>query len=504
MIYAAIERLLSYALTAGLSPAEDLPWLKNRLLSLFGLPGWEEDNDTVGESLPEILQAMTGYAAAQGLLPQDSPTGRDLFDTRIMGEVTPPPSAVVRRFRELESTGPQAATDWFYHLCQDCHYIRSERVARDIKWKTPTPYGELDITVNLSKPEKDPKAIAAARSLPATSYPACALCRENEGYAGRLDTAARQNLRLIPISLGEEPWFFQYSPYVYYPEHCIILSGEHRPMRIDRATFRRLLEFVSRFPHYFVGSNADLPIVGGSILSHEHFQGGRYVFAMERAPIETPLSFPAFPGVRGGIVRWPMSVLRLRSASAEELVSLAGQVLDSWRDYSDPAVSLLSHTGDTPHNTITPIARMREGQPELDLVLRNNRTTEEHPLGLFHPHAPLHHIKKENIGLIEVMGLAVLPARLKEELALLEACLLTGKDPADDPRTAKHAPWAAEIAAKHPGLTRETCGEVLRQEVGLVFSQVLEHCGVFKQDEAGRAAFLHFVQKGLGGAPCPH
>jgi len=362
-----------------------------------------------------------------------------------------------------------------------------------MKWITQTEYGALDITINLSKPEKDPKAIAAAKLAPQGGYPKCQLCRENEGYAGRVNHPARGNHRVVPVTIDGGAWFLQYSPYVYYNEHCIVFNGRHVPMKIDRSAFRKLLDFVGQFPHYFVGSNADLPIVGGSILSHDHFQGGRYTFAMERAPVEREVRFPGYEDVAAGIVRWPMSVLRLRCADDERLVDLADKILRAWRGYTDEAAFIYAETGGEPHNTITPIARMREGQYELDLVLRNNITTEEHPMGVYHPHAELHHIKKENIGLIEVMGLAVLPARLKGELQRLGALLVSGGAPAGDPELAKHAPWAAELRRRH-SFTAENVDGVLREEVGLVFAAVLEHAGVFKCSEAGRAAFLRFVE----------
>ncbi len=389
---------------------------------------------------------------------------------------------------------PKKATDWYYKFSQDTNYIRRDRIAKDMQWKAPTEYGELDITINLSKPEKDPKAIAAARNLPASAYPRCQLCAENEGYAGRVNHPARQNHRIVPITINGSPWFLQYSPYVYYNEHCICLNSEHVPMKIDRACFGKLLDFVSQFPHYFVGSNADLPIVGGSILAHDHFQGGRYTFAMAKAPVEAPFSFPGYGDVEAGIVKWPMSVVRLSAADPQRLVELADRILLSWRGYTDEKAVIYAETDGTPHNTITPIARMRDGKYELDLVLRNNLTTPEHPLGLYHPHAELHHIKKENIGLIEVMGLAVLPARLKAELAAVADALVSGSDLRADELTEKHADWAEGFRDKYT-ITADNALEIVQKETGLVFAQVLEHAGVYKRDEAGREAFLRFLRQ---------
>ena len=400
---------------------------------------------------------------------------------------------MIEKFNSLYSENPEAATDWYYAFSQDTNYIRRDRIAKDVQWTTDTEYGKLDITINLSKPEKDPKAIAAARNLPASDYPRCQLCAENEGYAGRVNHPARQNHRIIPITISGKPWYFQYSPYVYYNEHCICLNLVHTPMKIDRDCFAKLLDFVRQFPHYFVGSNADLPIVGGSILAHDHFQGGRYTFAMERAEIEAPFAFPGYEDVQAGIVKWPLSVVRIRCADPERLVSLADEILGRWRAYTDEAAVIYAETDGVPHNTITPIARRRGTDYELDLVLRNNLTTEEHPLGLYHPHAELHHIKKENIGLIEVMGLAVLPARLKTELAAVADCLLNGGDLRASELTAKHAEWAEGFRAKYD-ITAENVMDIVRRETGLVFAQVLEHAGVYKRTPEGRAAFLRFLE----------
>ena len=433
-------------------------------------------------------------AHARGVLPEDSVVYRDLFDTMLMGRLTPRPAQVIERFRALYAESPERATDWYYRFSQDTNYIRRDRIAKDVKWVAPTEYGELDITINLSKPEKDPKAIAAARNLPASAYPRCQLCAENEGYAGRVNHPARGNHRMIPITINGSPWFLQYSPYVYYNEHCICLNREHVPMRIDRACFAKLLDFVRQFPHYFVGSNADLPIVGGSILAHDHFQGGHYTFAMEKAPVETQVCIRGYEDVETGIVKWPMSVLRLSHEDPARLVDVADRILKSWRVYSDEAVFLFAETEGEPHNTITPIARRRGSRYELDLVLRNNITTPEHPLGVYHPHAELHHIKKENIGLIEVMGLAVLPARLKEELSVLAEALAEGADLRADARTAKHADWAEAFRGKYD-ITAENALDIVKKETGLVFAQVLEHAGVYKRTAEGRAAFLRFVEQ---------
>lgn len=493
MIDTYIAALADYAVSKKLIEPLDRTWAINRLLPPLGLSAYEEPAAVPNLSLEEILTALTQYAVEQGLAASDV-TSRDLFDTELMGRLTPRPSQVYRTFSEQYTVSPKAATDWYYRFSQDTDYIRRYRIAKDQKWVSPTPYGDLDITINLSKPEKDPRAIAAAKTAPQSGYPKCQLCRENEGYAGRLNHPARQNHRVIPIMIDGQEWFFQYSPYVYYNEHCICLNSVHTPMKIDRACFGKLLDFVGQFPHYFVGSNADLPIVGGSILAHDHFQGGCYTFAMEKAPVETPVTFPGFEDVQAGIVKWPMSVIRIRSAQAERLVELADRILASWRGYTDEAAVILAETDGVPHNTITPIARMRDGAFELDLVLRNNLTTEEHPLGLYHPHAELHHIKKENIGLIEVMGLAVLPARLKDELAAVADALVSGADLRADERTEKHADWAEGFRGKY-AFTRENALEIVQKETGLVFAQVLEHAGVYGRSPEGKTAFLRFIQQ---------
>ena len=410
-----------------------------------------------------------------------------------MGILTPPPREVRKKFAEAYRESPETATDWYYRFCQDTDYIRRYRIQKDMRWKTATEYGDLDITINLSKPEKDPKAIAAAKNAPQSGYPKCLLCVENEGYAGRMNHPARQNHRIIPLEIAGQNWFLQYSPYVYYNEHCIAFNASHTPMKIDRSAFEKLLDFVTIFPHYFIGSNADLPIVGGSILSHEHFQGGRYCFPMEQAPVEQEITFRGYEDVKAGIVKWPMSVIRLDCPNKERLVELADKILKAWRNYSDVEAFVIAQTHGEPHNTITPIARRRGADYELDLVLRNNITTEEHPLGVYHPHAELHHIKKENIGLIEVMGLAVLPSRLKGELAALEEAILAGADIGADPVLSKHAPWVEELKTRHT-FTKENTAAILQEEVGQVFAKVLEHAGVYKRTEDGRKAFLRFVE----------
>ncbi len=501
-IQSTISALVRYGLQKKLIGPEDAVFTANRLMELLKIDAL--DVDAEGEilggdisdftpDLENILKEICDYAYENGILEEDSAGFRDLFDTKIMGLLTDRPSTVIRDFYALYREDPAEATDYFYAFCQDSNYIRRYRLARDRKWVAVTDYGDLDITINLSKPEKDPNAIAAARTAKPSSYPKCQLCMENEGYAGRPDHPARQNLRIIPVTLSGRPWYFQYSPYGYYNEHCIVFNRDHVPMKIERETFVELLDFVRQFPHYFIGSNADLPIVGGSILSHDHFQGGRYEFAMAKASTETQVTFRGFEDVEAGIVKWPMSVIRICSRDAERLVDLADGILTAWRGYTDESAFIFAETEGEPHNTITPIARMREGRYELDLVLRNNITTGEHPLGLFHPHAELHHIKKENIGLIEVMGLAVLPARLEEELDHLKTAMLAGLDISDDAELGKHADWAERLKEKYGVFSPDTIDRVLEEEVGLVFAQVLEHAGVYKRTSEGQAAFRRFV-----------
>ena len=493
MIDQAVSKLAAYALRTGLIAECEYTWAVNTILDALKLDSYTDPGKDWGEiDLAAVLDELLDDAYARGVLTENSVVYRDLFDTELMGRITPRPAQVIEKFQALYRESPRAATDWYYQFSQDTNYIRRDRIARDMQWKAETEYGEMDITINLSKPEKDPKAIAAARDLPASNYPRCQLCAENEGYAGRVNHPARQNHRIVPITINGSPWFLQYSPYVYYNEHCICLNSVHTPMKIDRACFGKLLDFVRQFPHYFVGSNADLPIVGGSILAHDHFQGGHYTFAMAKAPVETPFPFPGYEDVEAGIVKWPMSVVRIACEDPERLVDLADRILNAWRGYTDESAVIYAQTDGTPHNTITPIARMRDGKYELDLVLRNNLTTPEHPLGLYHPHAELHHIKKENIGLIEVMGLAVLPARLKEELANLADALVTGADLRASELTAKHADWAEGFAPKY-AITADNALDIVQRETGLVFAQVLEHAGVYKRDEAGKAAFLRFL-----------
>ena len=488
-----MDSLVSYAMNRGLAEPVDHQVLTNRLLDILRKDDYEPSDEPQSEDLEEILAGILDYAVAQGLC-EDNITARDIFDTRIMGAVTPMPREVIRTFREKYEASPVEATDWYYRFSCDTDYIRRYRIKKDMRWKYPSEYGEMDITINLSKPEKDPKAIAAAKNAPQTAYPKCQLCRENEGYAGRMNHPARANHRIIPIEVCGEPWCLHYSPYVYYNEHCIVFNSQHVPMKIDRSAFEKLLDFVKAFPHYFVGSNADLPIVGGSILSHEHFQGGHYRFAMENAGIEKEVSFKGFEDIHAGIVKWPMSVIRLNGRDPKRLAELADKILTVWRGYSDESVGVIAFSDGEPHNTITPIARRRSDLYELDLVLRCNITTAEHPLGVFHPHADKHHIKKENIGLIEVMGLAVLPSRLKGELTDLAEAIVAGKDIAVDEALGKHAPWVEELKKRYT-FTEENAMDILMQETGKVFAGVLEYAGVYKNTPEGRAAFLRFVEK---------
>ena len=490
-INAYIDSLVSYAVRTGLAMEEDRRVLTNRLLDLLHLEDYSGDGRGDCEDLEQILAGILDYACQNGLC-EDNITARDIFDTRLMGALTPMPREVIRTFRERYAQSPEAATDWYYRFSCDTDYIRRYRIAKDMRWKYPSQYGAMDITINLSKPEKDPRAIAAAKNAPQSGYPKCQLCPENEGYAGRMNHPARANHRIVPIRVAGEDWCLQYSPYVYYNEHCIVFNSRHVPMKIDRSAFGKLLDFVTAFPHYFVGSNADLPIVGGSILSHEHFQGGRYQFAMETAPVERSVTFRGFEDVTAGIVKWPMSVLRLDGEDPDRVADLAEKILACWRGYSDESVGVIAQSDGEPHNTITPIARRRGGLYELDLVLRCNITTAEHPLGVFHPHADKHHIKKENIGLIEVMGLAVLPSRLKQELTDLARCLAEGKDIAGDPVLGKHDAWCRELKRKYT-FTPENAMDILMQETGRVFTEVLEDAGVYKRTEEGQKAFLGFV-----------
>ena len=484
-----IASLVQYGLDKKLIEPCDTIYVTNQLLGAMKLDSYEPvAPETM--SLEDILQGLLDNAVARDVC-NDDITSRDLFDTRLMGILTPMPREVHQTFAEMYATSPETATDWYYNFSQDTDYIRRYRIQKDVRWKTATEYGNLDVTINLSKPEKDPKAIAAAKLAPQSGYPKCPLCAENEGYAGRMNHPARQNLRTIPVTIAGEGWHLQYSPYVYYNEHCIVFNREHVPMVINKSAFSKLLDFVTLFPHYFVGSNADLPIVGGSILSHEHFQGGHYCFPMERAAVEREIVFTGFEDVKAGIVKWPMSVIRLRCGKKARLVELADKILLSWRGYTDEDAFIFAETEGVPHNTITPIARRRETDYELDLVLRNNITTQEHPLGVYHPHAELHHIKKENIGLIEVMGLAVLPARLKQELAGVEKAILAGEELTGE--LAKHADWVEELKKQHT-FTRENTAAILKVETGKVFAKVLEHAGVYQRNEQGAKAFDKFIQ----------
>ena len=492
MVDQYIAQLVEYGLRTGLVDEADKIYVTNRVLEILHKSDYDAPEAVEEAPLETILANLLDWAVAQGLL-EDNVTDRDLFDTKLMGALTPAPSVVRARFAALyKEQGAKAATDWYYKFSQDTDYIRRYRICKDLKWVSETPWGELDITVNLSKPEKDPKAIAAAKLAPQSGYPKCLLCRENEGYAGRGNHPARQNHRIIPITINGGQWGFQYSPYVYYNEHCIVFNGQHVPMKIERATFRKLFDFVKLFPHYFLGSNADLPIVGGSILSHDHFQGGHYTFAMETAPVEKTFTIPGYEDVKAAVVHWPLSVIRLWGTDDERVIDLADHILQKWRGYTDEEAFIFAETDGEPHNTITPIARMRDGGYELDLALRNNITTEECPLGVYHPHAELHHIKKENIGLIEVMGLAVLPARLKGEMDEMAEYILTGKDLRGSETLEKHADWYDTFRDNYT-FTAENVEGILQEEIGKVFVKVLEDAGVYKCTEEGRAAFDRFI-----------
>ncbi len=492
MLSTYIAALADYGIRRGLTPACERIYTINLLLDVMHEDNYEEPDQIPDLSLDKILEALLQEAISRNLIP-DSITYKDLFDTRLMNCLLPRPAEVQKTFFAKYAQSPQAATDWFYQFSQDTNYIRRDRVCKDRKWKVDSPYGQIDITINLSKPEKDPLAIAAAKTAKNTAYPKCQLCVENEGYAGRVDHPARENHRIIPLTINNSDWCFQYSPYVYYNEHCIVFNREHTPMKIDWATFIKLFDFVKQFPHYTLGSNADLPIVGGSILSHDHFQGGHYNFAMAQAPIEIPVTLPGFEDVESGILKWPLSVIRIRHQDSDRLVDAAEHVLNAWRGYTDEDAFIYAFTDGEPHNTITPIARKVGDTCELDLVLRNNITTKEHPLGVYHPHANLHHIKKENIGLIEVMGLAVLPARLNQEMDLLKEAILNGKDIAADETLAKHADWVAEFLPKYKDVNADNLDDILQKEIGKVFVQVLQDAGVYKCTPEGRAAFLRFI-----------
>ena len=488
-----IKSLVKYAVREGLIDSLDEIWATNRILEILDMDAI--DSDAVADEnadLQAVLGVLLQYAVENGLC-EDSVVFKDLFDTKLMGVLTPAPSVVINKFYSLYEESPLKATEYYYHLSRKSDYIREYRIKNDVKWITPTPYGDIDITINLSKPEKDPKAIAAALKMKQSSYPLCLLCPENEGYRGRVNHPARQNHRIIPLDLEGEKWCLQYSPYVYYNEHCIVFDSNHVPMKISEQGFRRLFAIVKKLPHYFVGSNADLPIVGGSVLTHDHFQGGNYEFAMAKAPIEESVTFKGYEDIEAGIVKWPMSVLRLIGDDTDRICELSGKILAKWREYTDEDAFIYAYTDGTPHNTITPIARYRNGKFEIDLVLRNNITTDEYPDGYYHPHPEHHHIKKENIGLIEVMGLAVLPSRLKEEIAVLRDAIVNGTDIAADERIAKHKEWADNIVANN-NVTAENCEDILKAEIGKVFADILGQCGVFERSEKGKTQFLKFTE----------
>lgn len=528
-INSLIDELMEYGLSNGLIDEDDKVYTTNKLLEFFRLDEYTPANIDSNSSreLHLILEDMLDYAAETGLMENDTITYRDLLDTAIMGLITPPPSVVRKKFWDIykgstdesedsSQNSRKKATDFYYNFSKATNYIRTDRIAKDEKWITSTEFGNLDITINLSKPEKDPRDIAAAGKAKKSGYPACLLCMENEGYAGHFSHPARQNHRIIPIELDGEQYFLQYSPYVYYNEHCIIFNKKHTPMKIDRSALKKLLSFVELFPHYTAGSNADLPIVGGSILSHDHFQGGGYEFPMVRAPYENEFEIPGYEDVHAGIIKWPLSTIRLQGTDIERIVELADHILGKWRSYTDEKAFIFAETKGEPHNTITPIARMRKaGDPnnsfdketdvfEIDLVLRNNITTDEHPLGVYHPHAQYHHIKKENIGLIEVMGLAVLPARLKKEMATLEDIIVSGGNLFKDETISSHAKWAAEFLPKY-GISvsengtvsgannKDKVTQIIHDEIGFVFSGVLEDAGVFKRNRQGVDAFQRFI-----------
>ncbi len=496
MIYEEIDRLLSYGVITGLIEESDKIYARNRILALLNLDSYEETDKNCNciDELEEILNSMTDFAVENGLIENDSIVYRDMFDTAVIDILTPYPSTIINKFNHLYDISPKEATDYFYKLSCDSNYIRRNRIKKDVKWTVDSEYGEIEITINRSKPEKDPKAIAAAKYSKESTYPLCQLCIDNEGYEGRVNHPARQNHRIIPLEICGLKWGFQYSPYVYYNEHCILLNTEHTPMVIDRSVFMKLLDFIKQFNHYIIGSNADLPIVGGSILSHEHFQGGNHIFAMHKAKSERFYKIAGFEDVEVSNLKWPMSVIRLKSENADKIIELSNRILTTWRNYTDEEAFIFAQTDGEMHNTITPIASMTDGKFVMDLVLRNNITTDEHPLGFYHPHSELHHIKKENIGLIEVMGLAVLPSRLVEELDAVADAILNGKDMATNEKTSAHKEWAEEVVKNHPEINSDNIEEILRQEVGKVFVTVLEHAGVYKRDEQGRKAFDKFMQ----------
>lgn len=487
-----IGELAEYGVKTELIPESERNYAINLLLDIFHEDAYEA-NETKGEELEDILKGLLDIAVDKGLI-EDSIVNRDLFDTRLMNAITPRPGEVIRKYQEKFARSPKDATDWFYKFCGDSDYIRRYRAKKDVKWTVDTDFGVLDITINLAKPEKDPKAIAAAAKMAQSSYPKCQLCVENMGYAGRLNHPARQTLRIMPITINGSEWGFQYSPYGYYNEHCILLNGEHVPMAINEDCYKKMFDFISQYPHYMIGSNADLPIVGGSILSHDHYQGGNYEFAMAKAPIEKAFKFKGFEDVEAGIVKWPMSVIRLRCADHKRLTQLSTKILAAWRAYTDEAAFVFAETDGVPHNTITPIARKKGDSFEIDLVLRNNITTDEHPMGVYHPHKQYHHIKKENIGLIEVMGLAILPSRLVSELEAVKNAILNNDDLRASELTASHADWVEEFLPAHPELNADNAMDIIKEETGKVFLHVLEDAGVYKCTPDGRAAFMRFVE----------
>lgn len=494
----SISILTDYAVKRGLIGDLDKIWARNTMLGVLGIDDFNEsfsDESSDGLEIHEILNEILEYAVKNNII-EDSIVYKDLLDTRLMGIITPRPSEVAAGvFSAYKAYGAKTAADMFYEFCKTVNYIRTDRIKKDLKWITKTDYGDIDITINLSKPEKDPKAIAAALNAKNSSYPKCQLCPENTGYFGRVNHPARENIRILPITLNNENWYVQYSPYSYYNEHCIVFNETHSPMVINKSTFLKLFDFVSLVPHYFVGSNADLPIVGGSILTHEHFQGGNYSFAMARSPVETTLYFDGFDDVKAGIVKWPMSVIRLTAENPESLAELSDKILKKWRGYTDEEANIYAFTDNTPHNTITPIVRMADEKYQIDLVLRNNRTSEKYPDGIYHPHKEYHNLKKENIGLIEVMGLAVLPSRLKNEIKLLKDAMLSNKKISDIPEISKHSDWAKKILEKHSEFSSETAEDIIKEEIGIVFLKILEQCGVFERTETGKKQFLRFVEK---------
>ncbi|MGN0393927.1 MAG: UDP-glucose--hexose-1-phosphate uridylyltransferase [Coprococcus sp.] len=497
MINTYIKQLVEYGIANEMITEEDRVYTTNTILEMLKLDDYIEPGEVKSISTPAdlelTLKGILDYAVSKGIIEEDSVVLRDLFDTKIMNALVPKPSQVIRTFNEKYKTSPKEATDYYYSLSKASDYIRTYRIEKDLKWVKTTEYGDIDITINLSKPEKDPKVIALAKNMPSSSYPKCQLCMENEGYAGRINHPARENHRIIPVEINGSRWGFQYSPYVYYNEHCIVFNGQHIPMKIEKDTFRKLFSFIRQFPHYFVGSNADLPIVGGSILSHDHFQGGHYTFAMEKAPVETKVTFAGYEDIDAGIVKWPMSVIRLNGMDSDRIIDLADKILNAWRGYTDESVFIYAETDGEPHNTITPIARMRDGRYELDMVLRNNITTKEHPLGLYHPWEEYHHIKKENIGLIEVMGLAVLPARLKNDIEELKPALVEGKNISEIESISKHADWVNSFIPKYSIIDETNVEKILQDEIGEVFKKILECAGVYKRNETGKTAFLKFI-----------